>query len=53
MINGEKIKKMKDIEDLKNDLKLCYRRIAAQKMRIMDRIGFSYRGKHYALVRDE
>lgn len=44
---------MEQNEDLKDNLKICYRKIAEQKMRIMDRIGFMYKGKHYVLVRDE
>lgn len=39
--------------DLRENLELCFNRIANNKMKIMDRIGFEYKGKHYVLIRDE
>jgi hypothetical protein len=43
----------KELEELIENLKLCFAQVKEKKMRIMDRIGFEYKGRHYVFYRDE
>ncbi len=49
----QKTEHFETLNDLEDNLKLCFDRIANNKMKLRDRIGFEYKDKHYVLVRDE
>jgi len=39
--------------DLRENLEMCFDQISKGKMKIMDRVGFEYKNKHYVMIRDE